>query len=63
MRWPHHSCREIHQSLQVAGGGEGIKAGWTGRQAVPGSAPHPVALPTSRGLTHRMLSIQVCHVR
>ena len=63
MRWPHPRCREIHQSLQVARGGMGIKAGRAGHQAVPGSAPHPVALPMSRGLTHRMLSIQACHVR
>lgn len=62
MRWPHHSCREIHQSLKVAEGGEGMKEGQAGRQGVPGSAPRLVALPT-RGLTHRILSIQACHVR
>ena len=31
MRWPHHSCREIHQSLKVAG--EERASRWSGRGA------------------------------
>lgn len=53
-----------------ANGGGGVVGGRNMNQAVEGDAPacallsfspnHP---PTSRALTHRMLSIQACHVR
>lgn len=50
MRWPHHSCREMHQSLQMARGKGGNQQGEGGALAcarlspLPSHPPHIEAL-------------------
>lgn len=61
MRWPHHSCREMHQSLQKGVGVSQAGEGGALARALPGLSPNP--LHHVEGPTHRMLSIQACHVR
>ena len=49
MRWPHQSCREMHQSLQVAGGRGGNQGRAGGAPASTPLSPSPGRPPHIEG--------------